>query len=198
MLTRGRSNLRPSAPYAKLRAMAPIDPPTLRDGTLTLRQGRAEDVDAVTAACQDPEIPRWTAVPSPYGREDAEHWLGTVVPDAARDGTGVHLLAFEDDRLVGSFSVMELDAERGHGEIGYWVAAEARGCGIATRATRLLHDWAARELGLTTIEILPHRDNLASRRVAERCGYSPTGELRRAPRAEDPGEPAYMVYAWQA
>jgi RimJ/RimL family protein N-acetyltransferase len=178
--------------------MPSIDPPTLREGALMLRQGGPEDVDAVTAACQDPEIPRWTTVPSPYRREHAEHWLGTVVPDPARDGTGVHLLAFEDDRLAGSFSVMEIGAERDYGEIGYWVAAEARGRGVATRATRLLRDWSARELGLTTLEILPHRDNLPSRRVAERCGFSATGELRRAPRADDPGEPAYMVYAWHA
>jgi RimJ/RimL family protein N-acetyltransferase len=178
--------------------MPPIEPPTLRDGALTLRHGRLEDVDAVTAACQDPEIPRWTTVPSPYRREDAEHWLGTVVPAASRDGTGVHLLAFEEGRLVGSFSVMEIDRERGHGEIGYWVAAHARGRGIATRATRLLHHWATTELGLTTLEILPHRDNAASRRVAERCGYERTGELRPAPRTEDPAEPAYMVYSWQA
>jgi RimJ/RimL family protein N-acetyltransferase len=178
--------------------MAAIDPPTLRDGALALRPGRPEDVAAVTAACQDPEIPRWTTVPSPYRREDAEHWLGTVVPGAARAGTAVNVLAFEDERLVGSFGLVEVDRERGYGEIGYWVAAEARGRGIATRATRLLHDWAARELGLTTLEILSHRDNLPSRRVAERCGYSDTGELRRAPRAEDHGEPAYMVYAWHA
>ena len=177
--------------------MAPIDPPTLRDGALTLRQGGPEDVDAVTAACQDPEIPRWTNVPSPYTREDAVQFL-SAVPDAARDGTGVHLLAFEDDRLAGSFSVMEIGAERDYGEIGYWVAAEARGRGVATRATRLLRDWSARELGLTTLEILPHRDNAGSRRVAERCGFSAAGELRRAPRTEDAGEPAYMVYAWQA
>ena len=175
--------------------MPPIDPPTLRDGALTLRQGRAEDVDMVTAACQDPEIPRWTMVPSPYGREDAEEWLASV-PGAAREGTAVHLLAFEEETLVGSFSLMEIDAQRGYGELGYWVAAEARGRGVATRATRLLHDWAVHELGLTTLEILPHRDNAASLRVAERCGYTPTGELRRAPRADDPGAPAYVVYAW--
>ncbi len=163
-----------------------------------LRPGGPNDVDTVTEACQDPEIPRWTTVPSPYRREDAEHWLCEIVPGAARDGSGVHLLAFEDERLAGSFSVMEIDRERGYGELGYWVAAEARGRGVATRATRLLHDWAVRELGLTALEILPHRDNAASRRVAERCGYTLTGELRRAPRADDPGEPAYVVYAWQA
>jgi RimJ/RimL family protein N-acetyltransferase len=177
--------------------MAPIDPPTLRDGALTLRPPRPEDADAVTAACQDPEIPRWTTVPSPYRREHAEEWLGRI-PGQARAGRAVSLLAFEDGRLAGSFSLMEIDLGSGYGEIGYWVAAEARGRGVATRATRLLHEWGRDALGLTRLEILPHRDNAASRRVAERCGYAPTGELRRAPRADDPGEPAYVVYAWQA
>jgi hypothetical protein len=32
--------------------------PTLRDGDLLLRPKRLDDVDAITVACQDPEIPR--------------------------------------------------------------------------------------------------------------------------------------------
>jgi len=32
-------------------------------------------VPAIAAACQDPEIPRWTAVPSPYTEADARQWL---------------------------------------------------------------------------------------------------------------------------
>ena len=76
---------------------------------------------------------------------------------------------------------MEIDRERGYGEIGYWVAADARGRGIATRATRLLADWARDELGLTRIEILPHKDNAPSRRVAEKLGFRDTGALVGAP-----------------
>jgi RimJ/RimL family protein N-acetyltransferase len=102
-----------------------------------------------------------------------------------------------DGRLAGSFSLLELDLGRGYGEIGYWVAPGARGRGVATRAVGLLHEWAVRELGLRRIEILPHAGNAASRRVAERCGYTDTGELRAAPRGGD-REPAYAVYAWEA
>jgi RimJ/RimL family protein N-acetyltransferase len=171
--------------------------PTLRDGDLILRPKRRDDVDAIVAACQDPEIPRWTFVPSPYTRTDAEAFLRISAEEEAA-GTAAHFLAVDTgDRLLGSFSLMELDREPGVGEIGYWVAAEARGRGVATRAVRLLAEWGREELGLTRIEILPHKDNAAFRRVAEKAGFRDTGELRAAPRG-GVDEPVYAVYAWTA
>jgi RimJ/RimL family protein N-acetyltransferase len=172
--------------------------PTLHDGDLVLRPGRLEDADAITAACQDPEIPRWTLVPSPYTRADAEAYLARSAEEHAA-GTAANFLAVDagDGRLLGSFSLMEIGREPGYGEIGYWVAAEARGRGIATRGVRLLADWARDELGLTRIEVLPHKDNAASRRVAEKAGFLDTGELVGAPRA-GVEEPLYAVYAWTA
>ena len=192
MLTRRGSNrgLRETG------AVPAILPPTLSGDGLTLRPPRPGDVDAVTAACQDPEIPRWTLVPSPYRREHAETWIAQSAENATA-GRTAGLLAFDPDgRLLGSFSVMEIDRERGYGEIGYWVAA-SRGRGVASRAVALLRDWAHAELGLGLIEILTHRDNRPSRAVAERCGFVATGEVRGQPRAEDPGEPCYDVLAWR-
>jgi RimJ/RimL family protein N-acetyltransferase len=60
---------------ADVRHTRPMELPTLRDGDLVLRPKRPDDLDAVTAACQDPEIPRWTFVPSPYTRADAEAYF---------------------------------------------------------------------------------------------------------------------------
>jgi len=175
----------------------PIEPPTLRDGDLTLRPPLPGDAEAVTAACQDPAIQRWTLVPSPYRREHAEEWLAAA-PERARAGEAVSLLAVDGDgRLAGSFSLMELDHDRGHGEIGYWVAPWARGRGVATRSVGLLHGWAVEQLGMRRLEILPHADNAPSRRVAERCGYTDTGTLRALARGEDRA-PVYAVYAWEA
>jgi len=171
----------------------PLPIPTLRDEDLTLRPRLAEDVDALVEACQDPEIPRWTFVPSPYTRADAETYLRASAEEEAAGASAGFLAVDGEDRLLGSFSVMGLDRDPGYGEIGYWVAAESRGRGVATRAVRLLTDWARRELGRERIEILPHKDNLASRRVAENAGYRDTGELRGAPRGGIE-EPVYAVY----
>jgi RimJ/RimL family protein N-acetyltransferase len=171
-----------------------MDLPTLRDDDLVLRPKVPDDVDALVEACQDPEIPRWTMVPSPYGRADAKAFIASSANEAAA-GTAVNLLAVDaaDGRLLGSFSVMEMGREPGYGEIGYWVTAEARGRGVATRAVRRLVRWAREELGLTRLEILTHKDNLASRRVAEKAGFHDTGRLASAPRGEGE-EPVYAVY----
>ncbi len=167
---------------------------TLTDGVVVVRGLRESDVPAIVAACQDPEIPRWTRVPSPYTAEDARQFLAIAAREAAA-GDGVALaLADGDDRLIGTVGLM--DVRDGSGEIGYWIAAEARGRGVAVRATVLLRDWAHAELGLHTIEVLPHRDNAPSRRVAERAGFSDTGELRRIGRMPPGRQEGYVVYRW--
>ena len=43
------------------------DPP-LSDGVITLRAKGRDDVDTLLAIFQDPEVSRWTRVPSPYTR----------------------------------------------------------------------------------------------------------------------------------
>jgi RimJ/RimL family protein N-acetyltransferase len=165
----------------------------LTDGVITLRPPAETDVDAIVAACQDPEIPRWTNVPAPYRREDALAYLTRTANDPATRP----FLAFAGDELVGSFSVLELDLEARCGEIGYWVAAPARGRGLATRALILLRDWAAEELGLELIELLIHEDNVRSRRLAERTAFLDTGERRPAPRTDESGPSRHAVYSWR-
>jgi len=53
----------------------PAVAPVLSDGVVTLRGLVPDDVDAVFAACQDPEIPRFTNVPSRYLREHVESFV---------------------------------------------------------------------------------------------------------------------------
>ena len=177
--------------------MPPIVPPTLSDGEIGVRPLRDGDVPAIVAACQDPEIPRWTRVPTPYLREDAHRFLAVAASEAAA-GEGVALAICDaSDRLIGTVGLMELDRP-GYAEIGYWIAAQARGRGAATRAVALVRDWAHAELGVTTLEILAHRDNRPSQVVAERAGFTDTGERRSVPRMPERIRDGYKVYVWQA
>jgi RimJ/RimL family protein N-acetyltransferase len=176
-------------------AMTALTAPTLTDGEITVRRLRGTDIPAIVAACQDPAIPRWTRVPSPYTREDAAQFLASVVTEAAA-GEGIALaIADGDDRLIGTVGLMEVDGA-GSGEIGYWTAAEARGRGVTTRAVVLLRDWAHEALGLTTIEILAHRDNRPSQAVAERAGFADTGETCTIKRMPPGRQDGYKRYVW--
>jgi RimJ/RimL family protein N-acetyltransferase len=152
----------------------------LVDGPTALRAWRDDDLPGLVAACQDPEIPRWTRVPEPYGETDARAFLlarhdvihaGTTAPFAIVD-------AFDRKRLLGSISLMDLDWEQRRGAVGYWLARGARGRGHATRALRLICDWGFRSLGLERIGLGTDTANVASQRVAHRAGFTREAVLR--------------------
>ncbi|MGH3022914.1 MAG: GNAT family N-acetyltransferase [Gaiellaceae bacterium] len=143
----------------------------LEDGDIALRAYTEDDVPALVAACQDPEIPRWTSVPSPYIEEDARRFVAGL--------EGHHAFAVVDaetDELLGSVG-FDLE-EHGRAEFGYWVAREARGRGVASRALLLLARWAAREHGLARLQLIVDPANAASIRVAEKAGFEREGLLR--------------------
>ena len=179
--------------------MPPIPSPRLSDGEITVRGARESDIPDIIAACQDPEIPRWTRVPSPYTREDAARFLALAATEAAAgEAIALAIARAEDDRLIGTIGLMDVAAGNGRGEIGYWTAAAARGRGATTRAVVLVRDWAVAELGLTELEILAHRDNPPSQRVAERAGFAATGEERSLPRMPPGKQAGYRVFRWPA
>jgi RimJ/RimL family protein N-acetyltransferase len=62
--------------------------------------------------------------------------------------------------------------------VGYWVAAPARGRGVAVRAVRLLCAWGFEARGLPRIQLHTLPGNVASERVAERAGFTREGLLR--------------------
>jgi RimJ/RimL family protein N-acetyltransferase len=139
----------------------------LEDGDIALRPYTEDDVPAITAACQDPEIPRWTSVPSPYTEEDARRFV--------RGLQDVYAFAVVDTATDGSVGFgLEADGRAG---FGYWTRKETRGRDVASRALRLLTRWAAREHGLTRLQLIVEPANVASQRVAEKAGFRREGLL---------------------
>jgi RimJ/RimL family protein N-acetyltransferase len=155
------------------------DPP-LRDEAVVLRPWREDDVPAVFAAFQDPPLRRFIrTAPSPYRRSDAEAWFRTL-PEAHASGTSLNL-AVADAKTgapLGGVSLLRFAWEDRRAEIGFWVAREVRGRGIATRAVRLIARWAFEALDLARVELVAEEANVASQRVAERAGFTREGVLR--------------------
>ena len=158
----------------------PLPSPPLTDGDILLRPWQRGDAPAVTAACQDPEIPRWTVVPEGYTEAHARDFVdGTSRDIASGRELALAIVRAADDRLLGAIGLANFDWPDLKGEIGYWVVADARGQGIGTRATRLLAVWALTGLGLERVELLAHPENESSQRLAERAGFTREGTLRR-------------------
>jgi RimJ/RimL family protein N-acetyltransferase len=62
--------------------------------------------------------------------------------------------------------------------VGYWLRPEARGRGAATIAVRLVARWAFATLGIQRLSLTTAPENVPSRRVAERAGFTAEGLLR--------------------
>jgi RimJ/RimL family protein N-acetyltransferase len=157
-----------------------LDVPDLRDGDIVLRPPETRDVDQITAACQDPAIPRYTRVPTPYTRADGEAFVSTSAADRAA-GTALSFVITEaeDDQVVlGAIGVHRVTDDRKVAEVGYWIEPSARRRGIASRALVLVGRWAVTDLGVQRLELLAASDNVASQEVAERAGFTREGVLR--------------------
>jgi RimJ/RimL family protein N-acetyltransferase len=142
---------------------------------VTLRPWRESDIPAIVEACQDQEIPRWTTVPSPYDEQHAREFVAHGV-QGRDDDVQFAIVDAESDELLGSIGFFQ--PQEGVGEVGYWVAASARGRGAAVRAVRLVVGWALRARELRRIQIHTLPGNRASERVAEKAGFTREGVLR--------------------
>jgi RimJ/RimL family protein N-acetyltransferase len=158
--------------------LLPLDA-ALGDGVVVLREWRPADAGALVLALNDPDIARWTRVPSPYTREDAEEFLAQrSVRLAQGEALTLAIASAETDEPVGSIALKVTSPENARGELGYLVFPAARGRGFGPRAVGLLARHAFESTGLRRVEILTAAGNAASQRVAEKAGFTREGLLR--------------------
>ncbi|WP_328963156.1 GNAT family N-acetyltransferase [Streptomyces virginiae] len=155
-----------------------MEPKTLSSDRLVLRPFVPSDEDELYAAARDPDVQRWTLVPSPYEREHAHTYVNETVPNGWRDGTAfafaVRLGA--EGPLVAAVGVHIHTVEST--EIGYWAVKEHRGRGYMTEAVLAVARWAFTELGIGRLEWRAEVGNAGSRAVAEKAGFQVEGILR--------------------
>jgi RimJ/RimL family protein N-acetyltransferase len=144
-----------------------------------LRPAQPRDVPGATAACQDPESVRWTTVPVPYTEQTARQYLFEHSPLQWAAGHGaVYTIADERGGYLGEIELTIDRSDAGCAEVGFLVAPWARGRGYATAALRTVCSWGFDVLRLQRIVWRAHLGNDASRRVAERAGFTIEGVQR--------------------
>ena len=170
---------------------------TLATSRLVLRAPSEADIEAITAACQDPEIPRWTPLPSPYSRADAAGYVRAIA-DAWADESQAIWCLYREGTLIGAVGLHRIQdhPSGGEAEIGYWLAALARGNGYLVEAAQAVIDWAFENLGLARIGWRATVGNVASARTARALGFQYEGMLRQGltgPRGRDDGWVASLL-----
>lgn len=151
-------------------------PPTLTDGTVTIRAHRPEDALGSWEQCQDPLSQEWTTVPVPYSMADAETFVGEIMPGGWASGTEWGFAIEYDGRYAGTVSLRDRGDRRA--EIAYGSHPAVRGTGVVERALRLLLDWGFAERDLAVVVWWANQGNWPSRKVAWRLGFTFDGTVR--------------------
>lgn len=133
---------------------------------------------ALEEMLDDPELLRFTRVPEPVPPGFARTWLGRYEEGRREGSRRAFAIVDEEGGFLGLVLAPRIDRDTRTAELGYVVAPAARGRGVATEALRQLTRWAFDEAGMVRLELMISVDNAASKRVAERCGYSREGVLR--------------------
>jgi RimJ/RimL family protein N-acetyltransferase len=162
-----------------------VEPVEINAGEYYLRQLRADDrIDdtaALVAAFADPEIRRWQG--------------GLLVDDeaGARKYVEFRTWQWESDQRyswavcdqllgnpVGEVALKDVDPHNGSAELVLWTAPEHRGRGIAVHAATAVIGFGFGFVELHRISYRQAVGNTASRRVAEKAGFTLEGQLRGA------------------
>jgi RimJ/RimL family protein N-acetyltransferase len=111
--------------------------------------------------------------------------------------TDLPFLAFERStgRLVGGIGLHRTDWDLPKTEVGYWIRTSEAGKGYVTESVQTLVAWALSGLGAQRVELVTEDTNVASRSVAERCGFVLEGVLHNVLRGPDGSLRNSCIYA---
>ena len=160
----------------------PTEVPTLTRGLINLRKPELKDTQAVYDGCQDPLIPRFTAISANYSiahaldyvqRVDASLRTQRELPLVIEYGNG------DDRKFAGTISFHSISVKNSVGEIGYWMSESMRGKSIATTAVQMLTDYGFATIGFKRVEAMVDIENIASTKLLTSAGYQREGLLRK-------------------
>ena len=175
----------PAGPHAAPVLLGLPDPPLAdRDAGIVLRPWRPTDGDvaALVTAWTDPRLVAANGAPAEVSADRAARWIRG---EPARRAAGSCLdlvvapagVGIDGSAVLGEVGLRNIDHDRRRAEIGWWIAADHRGRGLAIAAVRLLVDWAlSASGGFVQVWARIDRTNEVSCRVARSAGFVELGE----------------------
>ena len=151
-------------------------PISLAGEGIQLREWTSDDLDDLVELLDEPDIARWTPMPSPFDTEAGIAYLKRA-HQGRISGQRIQLAITADGgKPLGEVLLFGVDLGLKEAELGYLVGAPFRRRGLAAGALSLLSGYAHGTLNLRRLLLRIDPANTASTAVARRCGYRLTGE----------------------
>ena len=147
------------------------------EAKIRLRDYERTDVDRLVCLANNKNVSRYLVdtFPYPYTRKDAEWWTET---GCHASGAVTKVIEYKQE-FVGSIGITPQSGWKKHmAEIGYWIAEDYWGKGIAPVALAAMTEIAFGTFKYKKLFAPVLAPNNASMRVLEKCGYSVEGLLK--------------------
>ncbi len=152
-------------------------------------RGTAPSAHALPSAFEVPDIrlrqvtDADVAVFFAHQQDDGAFWMAAFAPRRDRDAFMAHWDGIRADKTVRTKAILVdghvagnigqwNDPDTGKPEIGYWIARDYWGRGVATQALSAFLE----EVDQRPVYAHVAADNIGSRRVLEKCGFAVVGE----------------------
>jgi RimJ/RimL family protein N-acetyltransferase len=156
---------------------------------LHLRRPVEQDAAAIISIAGDWEVARrLSRVPHPYTDADVRFFLDHVVPNEPTWA----IVCRQSNRLMGMVSLAPAPGGPS-AELGYYIARDHWGRGVATEAALEIARVGFEVFGLIKLSSGYHADNPASGRVLAKLGFTIVGTSRRPCLAEGKDKPSVEV-----
>jgi len=136
-----------------------------------LREDDAPALFALTDSCRD-YLARWLPEMATVHAVDDSRLFIRWTTRQFEDGGGVHCGIWYRGETVGVIGLTHINRRDRRAEIGYWLGERFQGHGIMTRAVETITGHAIETLRINRVVIRAASDNVRSRAIAERLGYT--------------------------
>ena len=149
---------------------------TITTENLILRPFREEDVPAITAEMNDPEVVKTThAMSYPFPEENVRRWIGGMSGSWEKGSSYVFAVTGRETGEMYGFICLVSEPRDYRAELGYAYGRRHWGKGIGTEACRAVIDFGFQVLELHKIYARHFVSNPASGRVMQKSGMEYEG-----------------------
>ena len=153
--------------------------PLLETGRLRLRPLHRQDAFDLLALRTDPDVMRYMDVKPFRSVQEARQWIATYRQRFRKKKSLVWALATKsDDRFIGYAGFWRMMPEQLRAEIAYAILPSDWGKGLMSEAMQAMLDFGFQQLRVHSIEANINPENLRSRKLLEKFGFSQEAHFR--------------------
>jgi RimJ/RimL family protein N-acetyltransferase len=131
---------------------------------MRLREWTVDDAAWYAETTRDPEVQRYTTDPPTITAEQ----VAKAIEGLRQNPSAASFCVEDAGERCGNVAV---DFHDGVGHVSYLIAAHARGRGLAKEALTEFVAWIFANYAVDELRLWTHRDNIGSRKAAERAGF---------------------------